>query len=254
MAPRPAPAASRARGALRVRLPRAAHSRRQGARRAGGRGERLHRPARLVRGLPARGRLDPTSGLLAGEGHIPLACTPEPGSAAPVTGAVEKCEVEFEHEMSVRRIYESPRVTRPYTDAQWAAIVDLGHSVDRDLARLDVRLTMGGEPTFVSADDHDGAEWTIAALGPAKRRLAGTLLRRLKSHYAGGGLLHFGQGKWYPGEQLPRWALGCYWRRDGEPVWGDSALIADDEADHGHGPADAERFARALAARLHVSD
>ncbi len=206
--------------------------------------------------LPGAGwiGLDPTSGLLAGEGHIPLACTPEPGSAAPVTGAVEKCEVEFEHEMSVRRIYESPRVTRPYTDAQWAAIVDLGHSVDRDLARLDVRLTMGGEPTFVSADDHDGAEWTIAALGPAKRRLAGTLLRRLKSHYAGGGLLHFGQGKWYPGEQLPRWALGCYWRRDGEPVWGDSALIADDEADHGHGPADAERFARALAARLHVSD
>jgi len=204
--------------------------------------------------LPGAGwiGLDPTSGLLAGEGHIPLACTPEPGSAAPVTGAVEKCEVEFEHEMSVRRIYESPRVTRPYTDAQWAAIVDLGRSVDRDLARLDVRLTMGGEPTFVSADDHDGAEWTIAALGPAKRRLAGTLLRRLKSHYAGGGLLHFGQGKWYPGEQLPRWALGCYWRRDGEPVWGDPALIADDEADHGHGPADAERFARALAARLHV--
>jgi len=105
--------------------------------------------------LPGAGwiGLDPTSGLLAGEGHLPLACTPEPTSAAPVSGAVSKCESVFHHEMSVQRVLESPRVTRPYTDTQWNDIVRLGHAVDEDLVRHDVRLTMGGEPTFVSATD-----------------------------------------------------------------------------------------------------
>ncbi len=121
--------------------------------------------------LPGAGWIgfDPTSGLLAGEGHLPLACTPDPTSAAPVTGGVSECEVEFHHEMSVRRIYESPRVTKPYTDPQWEAIVELGRSVDHDLARQDVRLTMGGEPTFVSITDRDADEWNLSALGPTKR-------------------------------------------------------------------------------------
>src|SRR5699024_9928436 len=39
--------------------------------------------------------LDPTSGLLAGEGHIPLACTPAPLSAAPVTGTTSGSKVTF---------------------------------------------------------------------------------------------------------------------------------------------------------------
>jgi uncharacterized protein (DUF2126 family) len=204
--------------------------------------------------LPGAGwvGLDPTSGLLAGEGHIPLACTPEPSSAAPLTGGVEDCEVEFEHTMSVQRIHESPRVTKPYSDAQWNSIVALGDSVDADLQRMDVRLTMGGEPTFVSLDDPDGAEWNTDAQGPTKRGFGARLLEKLKARYGAGGFVHYGQGKWYPGEQLPRWALGCHWRRDGQTIWNDPALFAAEDANHNHTPADAERFLRALAGRLEV--
>ncbi|TMG87051.1 MAG: transglutaminase family protein, partial [Betaproteobacteria bacterium] len=179
--------------------------------------------------LPGAGWIgfDPTSGLLAGEGHIPLACTADPGSAAPVVGFTDVCEVDFGFEMHLARVHEDPRVTRPYSDAQWAAIDALGERVDRDLVAHDVRLTQGGEPTFVSVDDMEGAEWNIAALGPAKRRLSEALLKRLKARFTAGALLHQGQGKWYPGEPLPRWALGVYWRSDGEPLWRDEALFAD---------------------------
>ena len=149
--------------------------------------------------LPGAGWIgfDPTSGLLAGEGHIPLACAPEPTGAAPVSGAVDKCETKFTHEMTVTRIYESPRVTKPYTEEQWSEIESLGRNVDSELKRHDVRLTMGGEPTFVSVDNMDGEEWNFTAVGPEKRRLSGQLIRRLKDKFAPGGLLHFGQGKWY---------------------------------------------------------
>jgi len=204
--------------------------------------------------LPGAGwvGLDPTSGLLAGEGHIPLAATPEPVSAAPITGALEKCKVEFSHVMQVTRIRETPRVTKPYTDAQWQTIEALGHRIDTDLRQHDIRLTMGGEPTFVSIDDMDGAEWNTAALGPQKRELAGTLVKRLQCAFAPGGLLHFGQGKWYPGESLPRWALGCYWRRDGQPLWNNPALIADETKDYGCSSHNSELFIRTLAETLGV--
>jgi len=196
--------------------------------------------------------LDPTSGLLAGEGHIPLVCTPQPESAAPVSGAVDECEVTFSHHMGVERVRESPRVTKPYNEAEWARIDRLGNEVDAALRRHDVRLTMGGEPTFVSIDDPDGPEWNTAAMSPRKRELAGTLLRRLKARFAPGGLLHFGQGKWYPGESLPRWALACYWRRDGQPIWRDDALIADETRDLGHEATTGKRFVEALAQTLGV--
>jgi uncharacterized protein (DUF2126 family) len=202
--------------------------------------------------LPGAGwvGLDPTSGLMAGEGHIPVACTPEPGSAAPVTGAVDEADVEFTHTMGVTRIHESPRVTQPYSDDQWQAIVQLGHAVDAQLTAGDVRLTMGGEPTFVSVDDREGAEWNTDALGPTKRGLAQGLTLRLRERYGAGGFLHFGQGKWYPGEQLPRWALTVAWRRDGQPCWTDPALFADERTPHRFTSDDAKRFLEALTARL----
>jgi len=196
--------------------------------------------------------LDPTSGLFAGEGHIPLACTPDPVSAAPITGATEKCDVEFYFHNRVERIHEDPRVTKPYTEEQWRAIQNLGHDVDRELSANDVRLTMGGEPTFVSIDDMDGAEWNTAALGPTKKLLAENLLKRLRERFAPGGLLHIGQGKWYPGEQLPRWALSCYWRKDGEAIWNNPSLFADEGQPGQCSAADAEAFVRELADRLGV--
>ena len=206
--------------------------------------------------LPGAGwiGLDATSGLLAGEGHIPLACTPEPSEAAPISGAVDECETTFAHSMSVRRVWEAPRVTKPYSDAEWTAIERLGHAVDADLRAFDVRLTMGGEPTFVSIDDPDGAEWNTAAMGPNKRRLASALYHRMKDRYAPQGLAHFGQGKWYPGEQLPRWSLNCYWRKDGEPIWVDPKLVADENKNYPVTETDAQRFLARVAAELGFDD
>ena len=202
--------------------------------------------------LPGAGwiGLDPTSGLFAGEGHIPLACSPEPSSAAPISGELEECEVEFSHEMSVTRIWEAPRVTKPYSEDQWRAIDALGQRVDADLQTQDVRLTMGGEPTFVSIDDPDGAEWNTAALGPKKRRLATELFHRLRKKYAPHGLAHFGQGKWYPGEQVPRWSLNCFWRRDGEPVWSDPDLYADETKNYDATEQTAQLLLQSIATRL----
>jgi len=196
--------------------------------------------------------LDPTSGLFAGEGHLPLACTPDPVSAAPITGATAVTTVEFSYANEVQRIHEDPRVTKPYTEEQWHRIDDLGQQVDDELAAGDVRLTMGGEPTFVSIDDRDGPEWNILALSPNKRRLAIDLLGRLQRRFAAGGALQLGQGKWYPGEPLPRWALSCFWRRDGQAVWHDPSLFSDENAAASAGPAEAERFIVHLAQRLGV--
>jgi uncharacterized protein (DUF2126 family) len=204
--------------------------------------------------LPGAGwiGLDPTSGLLAGEGHIPLACTPEPSSAAPVSGAVDECETVFAHSMSVQRIWEAPRVTKPYSEAQWQAIESAGSAVDAQLEAQDVRLTMGGEPTFVAVDDPDGAEWNTTALGPSKRLLAADLFQRLKDKYASLGLAHFGQGKWYPGEQLPRWSLNCFWRKDGEPLWTHPELVASERRPQVLADGIAQRFLAQVARNLRL--
>jgi uncharacterized protein (DUF2126 family) len=202
--------------------------------------------------LPGAGwvGLDPTSGLFAGEGHLPLSCTPEPTSAAPVTGTIDACEVEFSHEMTVTRIWEAPRVTKPYTEEEWQAINQLGQDVDAELAARDVRLTMGGEPTFVSMDDPDGDEWNTAALGKNKRSLAAALYHRLRKRYGARGLVHFGQGKWYPGEQLPRWSLNCFWRIDGQPIWHNESLIGDESRPGDATKNTAAAFLRGVAERL----
>ena len=198
--------------------------------------------------------LDPTSGLFAGEGHIPLACSPQPQSAAPITGALDKCEVDFSHTMSVTRIFESPRSTKPYPEEIWQDIDPLGKLVDRELEEADVRLTMGGEPTFISIDDMDGDQWNTAALGEEKLQLSEELLRKLRSAWAPGALLHYGQGKWYPGESLPRWALGCYWRKDGLPIWEDDSLLGDPSKNYGTTVDKAYEFIQTLARNLGVAD
>ncbi|MEK0446576.1 MAG: hypothetical protein RLZZ399_1897, partial [Verrucomicrobiota bacterium] len=197
--------------------------------------------------------LDPTSGLLAGEGHIPLACSAVPGNAAPIQGMTGVAEVKFEFEMSVIRMHEDPRVTKPFSDLEWRRLLKLGKKVDEELFEQDVRLTQGGEPTFVSADDMDGPEWNFTALSPAKRRLAGVFASRLKQSFGTGAMYHFGQGKWYPGEPLPRWALGLYWRTDDKPIWKDDRLVAAEGKDYGFGPAEAKRFAEELAGALRLS-
>jgi uncharacterized protein (DUF2126 family)/transglutaminase-like putative cysteine protease len=204
--------------------------------------------------LPGAGwiGLDPTSGLLTGEGHIPLAASPDPTSAAPVTGAVEACRVSFDHQMSITRVLETPRVTKPYTDEQWQAVLELGDRVDDKLAAGDVRLTQGGEPTFISVTDMDAEEWNTTAVGPTKRALSDTLIRRLRDRVAPGALIAYGQGKWYPGESLPRWAFSLIWREDGQPVWRDQALIAKVEDDHAPTPDLAQTFTEKLATRLGV--
>jgi uncharacterized protein (DUF2126 family)/transglutaminase-like putative cysteine protease len=194
--------------------------------------------------------LDATSGLLAGEGHIPLAATPHPVSAAPITGSHTKAEVAFDYMMAVTRIRETPRVTKPYDDETWKAIVDTGKAVDERLLQGDVRLSMGGEPTFVSSDDAEGAEWNTAAVGPTKRRYADELIRRLQRRFAPGGLLHYGQGKWYPGEQLPRWAFALYWRGDGQPLWEDQDLIVSESVARPAMAEDAQKLMRGLCRQL----
>src|SRR5690606_1466731 len=188
--------------------------------------------------LPGAGwiGLDPTSGLFAGEGHIPLACSPEPSSAAPISGGLAECEVEFEHLMGGERVWEAPRVTKPYSESQWQAIQALGRRIDDDLQTHDVRLTMGGEPTFVALDHPDDDEWNTTALGPNKRPLAADLFHRLREHYAPKALVHLGQGKVYPGE----------------PLWHDPELLVDEARGYGASGETAERFLTTLASYLHV--
>jgi uncharacterized protein (DUF2126 family)/transglutaminase-like putative cysteine protease len=224
--------------------------------------------------LPGAGwvGLDPTSGLFVGEGHIPLACSADPVTAAAITGNFssddesivsaepdarsrpkDRVRSKFEFSMSVTRIHEDPRVTKPYSDEQWIEIESLGHQVDADLKANDVRMTMGGEPTFVSIDDMDGEEWNTAALGQMKYMRANALIRRLRDRFATGGFLHHGMGKWYPSESLPRWALGLYWRKDGEPIWRDATLVADENAPAKLTIHDARVFMLNLAERLGVN-
>jgi uncharacterized protein (DUF2126 family)/transglutaminase-like putative cysteine protease len=213
--------------------------------------------------LPGAGwiGLDATSGLLAGEGHIPLACTADPATAAPITGAFtfrqehenDRVTEELAFTTKVERIAEQPRVTRPYREDEWEAIEGLGQAIDADLARQDVRLTMGGEPTFVSIDEPAALEWNTAALGSSKRELADRLARRLRTRFAPGGILHHGQGKWYPGEPLPRWAYSIYFRRDGEPLWREQALLAEEPPERAAVAEDAAAFLTLLARRLGVA-
>ena len=205
--------------------------------------------------LPGAGwiGLDPTSGLLTGEGHIPLACTPDASDASPITGTTEKAKVDFTFAMTVNRLTDTPQFAAAIQDADWTQVQTLAGKIDADLKASDARLTMGGEPTFVGVDEPDSPQWNGAALGPEKRKLGESLIRGLRTKMAPGAMLHFGQGKWYPGEPLPRWALHCCWRADGVPVWENVDLIATSDKEYGFKKGDAKDFMEALARRLEVS-
>ncbi|RRQ28848.1 transglutaminase family protein [Rhodococcus sp. Eu-32] len=179
--------------------------------------------------LPGAGwvGLDPTSGLFAGEGHIPLSATPHPSTAAAISGATGKCEAELDFSNTVVRVHEDPRTTLPYTAEQWTAVRAAAAVLDERMSEQDIRLTVGGEPTFVAIENQEAPEWNTTADGPHKRRLASDLAERLRTVYAPDGLVQRSQGKWYPGEPLPRWQIGLFWRTDGESLWRNSDLVAD---------------------------
>jgi uncharacterized protein (DUF2126 family) len=205
--------------------------------------------------LPGAGwiGMDPTSGLLASEGHIPLVCTPSAAQAAPIGGTLEPAYTEFSHSISVLRLNDPSRPSKPFSDADWLRVRHLAHSVDAKLKAQEVRLTMGGEPTFVSIDDPESPQWNIDALGAMKRTRGLALIEGLRERMAPGALPHYGQGKWYPGEPLPRWALSCYWRGDGVAVWEYADLIARESHEYGFGAAEAFRYMAALTRRLQVT-
>ncbi|MEN2283079.1 transglutaminase family protein [Algoriphagus sp. SE2] len=196
--------------------------------------------------------LDSTSGLFAGEGHIPLACTPSPQDAAPISGMAEPADTTLHFVNEVTRIEETPRVTKPYSEEVWEKIQLVGDKVDEDLEANDVRLTMGGEPTFVSIDNQDAPEWNTDADGEHKRKLSNILFHKLKDQFGHGALMQYGQGKWYPGEPLPRWKLACFWRKDGKPIWHDDSLLADLSKDYKLNNRHAKSFITNLVKQLNV--
>lgn len=206
--------------------------------------------------LPGAGwvGLDPTSGLFTGEGHIPLAATPEPESAGPIYGFAEKAKMEFSFSMHVERVLETPRVTLPYLEEDWNRILKLGDTINKRIKKNDIRLTIGGEPTFVSTENREAPEWNFDALGFEKYSKSEQLIKRLSKHFATGGLLQYGQGKWYPGEPLPRWAMISYWRKDKEPLWSNPHLLADDRYTGSANTDDARKFISSLIKYLKVSN
>ncbi len=196
--------------------------------------------------------LDSTSGLLAGEGHLPLVGAPRPEQAAPITGTTGPATATMKFANLVHRLHADPQVSRPYRPEQVEAIHAVGAAVDQRLAAGDVRLTMGGEPTFVSATDLDSAQWRFDADGADKRRLGSALARRLAQRWAPGGILQHGQGKWYPGEPLPRWQTTVLWRADGAALWADPELLADPWAPPSAPEGAAPRLTATIAAALGI--
>ncbi len=179
--------------------------------------------------------LDATSGLLTGEGHIPLACTAAPHRAAPIEGTSDVAAEEVRFEMKVARLGHEVRPTAPFTDEAWTALCAAGRKTDETLAALGVRLTLGGEPTFNSRLHPELPEWNGEALGPTKWSQGLALARELLARFFPGGVMMLRQGKTYPGESLPRWTLELLGRRDGVALWTERAS-REREAPSARGP------------------
>lgn len=202
--------------------------------------------------------IDGTSGLLCGEGHIPLACTPSPALASPIDGTSDVVASELGFEMIVGRIGHEASPTTPYTEATWQALLEQAAAADALLVDDGIHLTLGGEPTFNSREHPDAPEWGPDALGESKWELGLILADSLRQRLAPGGLVFQRQGKHYPGESLPRWALDIIARRSGEPIWSDAPAAAKSvktgATTEAAGVADlaahAAAFAKDLAARL----
>ena len=170
--------------------------------------------------------LDGTSGLLCTEGHIPLATATEPALAAPIVGTADRQADRFTFSQEVERLGHTPRPRRPYTDAQWQALLDAGEAVDDRLEAAGVALTTGGEPTWTSREHPRDPVWLTDALGPTKRAQGVRFAAGIHARMAPGGIILERMGKQYPGESLPRWALDVLWRHDGVPLWRDRARLA----------------------------
>jgi len=201
--------------------------------------------------LPGAGwiGLDATSGLLCGEGHIPLACTARPALATPVEGTSDTAAERVAFEMHVARLGHEPRPTAPFSDETWEALLAAGDRADAALAASGLTLTCGGEPTFTSREHPGAPEWNGEALGPTKSSQGARLAEELRRALASGGAALERQGKHYPGESLPRWAVDLVRRRDGAPLWSDARPPAAAAR-----PEDARRLAAALATRLGVGN
>ena len=137
----------------------------------------------------------------------------------------------------------------PYSPATWKKISACGDATEAELARSGVLLTMGGEPTFIPLAP-EGAEWSVAALGPTKLALARRFARQLITDHRPGAVVLETSGKHYPGEPLPRWALLVQWRADGIPLWRDPTRLKDSLAPGKHKAPQASAVIRALATSL----
>ena len=180
--------------------------------------------------------LDGTSGLLTGEGHIPLAGTVQPVLAGPIEGTSSVASDGLDFDMSVARLGHEPRPRRPYTDEQWAQLRATGRAVDTQLSASGLRLTMGGEPTWTSRLHPNEKEWNEDALGPTKWAQGLRMANELMARLGAGGILMHRFGKQYPGESLPRWVMHLIWRPDGVALWQDPRrLDMSPRGDHDDG-------------------
>jgi uncharacterized protein (DUF2126 family)/transglutaminase-like putative cysteine protease len=199
--------------------------------------------------LPGAGWIgfDGTSGLLCGEGHIPLASTASPSHASPLDGTSDVGASAVEFSTSIHRLGHEVRPTAPYTDEVWSQLVDAGDRTDAALTASGLEVWIGGEPTFIAREGQTKEEWQGGAIGADKWKRGRKLADQLRDRLAPGGLILFRQGKVYPGESLPRWALDVIARRDGQPLWPARSLVEAGTIDH------AKTVATKLAAELGIA-